>query len=89
MMADVSAEDVASGKDVQGIPWDKMLFPRDQYREVKLKTYKNYQNLTYDREDAVQVRSSCTITAATFPLLPGGLASVQSYNLFSRLQIHG
>jgi hypothetical protein len=85
MMADVSAEDVASGKDVQGIPWDKMLFPRDQYREVKLKTYKNYQNLTYDREDAVQVPSSCTITAVTFPLFPGGLASLQSYNLFSRL----
>jgi hypothetical protein len=44
-MPDVSAEDVANGKDVQGIPWEKMLFPRDQYREMKMRSYKNYQNL--------------------------------------------
>uniref|UniRef100_A0ACD6A2Z5 Uncharacterized protein n=1 Tax=Avena sativa TaxID=4498 RepID=A0ACD6A2Z5_AVESA len=51
LMPDVSAEDVANGKDVQGIPWEKMLFPRNQYREVKMKSYKNYQNLSYARED--------------------------------------
>ncbi|KAM0906081.1 hypothetical protein ACQ4PT_017033 [Festuca glaucescens] len=54
LMPDVSAEDVANGKDVQGIPWEKMLFPRDQYREMKMRTYKNYQNLSYAREDAVE-----------------------------------
>jgi len=51
LMPDVSAEDVANGKDVQGIPWEKMLFPRNQYREMKMKSYKNYQNLSYARED--------------------------------------
>ncbi|XP_048539371.1 uncharacterized WD repeat-containing protein C2A9.03-like isoform X3 [Triticum urartu] len=54
LMPDVSAEDVVNGKDVQGIPWEKMLFPRDQYREMKMKGYKNYQNLSYAREDALQ-----------------------------------
>lgn len=54
LMPDVSAEDVANGKDVQGIPWEKMLFPRDQYREIKVKSYKNYQNLSYAREDALE-----------------------------------
>ena len=67
-MPDVSAEDVANGKDVQGIPWEKMLFPRDQYRDMKTKSYKNYQNLSYAREDALQVSSSCTITTLTFCL---------------------
>lgn len=54
LMPDVSVEDVVNGKDVQGIPWEKMLFPRDQYREMKMKGYKNYQNLSYAREDALQ-----------------------------------
>ncbi|KAF8768926.1 hypothetical protein HU200_007117 [Digitaria exilis] len=55
MLPDVSAADVAAGKDMQGIPWEKMLFGRDQYREMKMKNYRNYQNLSYAREDAVQV----------------------------------
>lgn len=54
LMPDVSVEDVVNGKDVQGIPWEKMLFPRDLYREMKMKGYKNYQNLSYAREDALQ-----------------------------------
>ena len=55
MLPDVSVADVAAGKDMQGIPWEKMLFGRDQYREMKMKNYRNYQNLSYAREDALQV----------------------------------
>jgi hypothetical protein len=55
MLPDVSAADVAAGKDIQGIPWEKMLFGRDKYREMKMKNYRNYQNLSYAREDALQV----------------------------------
>jgi len=58
MLPDVSAADVAAGKDMQGIPWEKMLFGRDQYREMKMKNYRNYQNLSYAREDALQVLST-------------------------------
>lgn len=61
-MPDVSAEDVVNGKDVQGIPWEKMMFPRDKYRDMKMKSYKNYQNLSYAREDALQVWSSCAVS---------------------------
>ncbi|KAL5221577.1 hypothetical protein ABZP36_026290 [Zizania latifolia] len=53
-LPDVSVEDVLGGKDMQGIPWEKMLFRRDQYREMKLKNYRNYQNLSYAREEALQ-----------------------------------
>jgi hypothetical protein len=59
MLPDVSVADVAAGKDMQGIPWDKMLFGRDRYRDMKMKNYRNYQNLSYAREDALQVQSSC------------------------------
>jgi hypothetical protein len=58
MLPDVSVADVAAGKDMQGIPWEKMLFGRDQYREMKMKNYRNYQNLSYAREDALQVLST-------------------------------
>jgi hypothetical protein len=57
MLPDVSVADVAAGKDMQGIPWDKMLFGRDRYRDMKMKNYRNYQNLSYAREDALQVQS--------------------------------
>ena len=59
MLPDVSAADVAAGKDMQGIPWEKMLFGRDKYREMKMKNYRNYQNLSYAREDALQVLNTC------------------------------
>jgi hypothetical protein len=61
MLPDVSAADVAAGKDMQGIPWEKMLFSRDKYREMKMKNYRNYQNLSYAREDALQVLNTCPI----------------------------
>ena len=61
MLPDVSAADVAAGKDMQGIPWEKMLFGRDKYREMKMKNYRNYQNLSYAREDALQVLNTCPI----------------------------
>jgi hypothetical protein len=58
VLPDVSAVDVAAGKDVPGIPWDKMLFGRDQYRIMKMMNCRNYQNLSYAREDALQVQNS-------------------------------
>lgn len=35
-----------NGKDIQGIPWERLNFTRDQYRETRLKQYKNYESLT-------------------------------------------
>jgi hypothetical protein len=53
MLPDMYLADVAAGKDMQGIPWDwdKMLFGRDQCRNMKMKNCRNYQNLSYTRDD--------------------------------------
>ncbi|KAL2638093.1 hypothetical protein AAZV13_06G096100 [Glycine max] len=35
-----------NGKDIQGIPWERLNYSRDKYRETRLKQYKNYQNFS-------------------------------------------
>ncbi|XXG61259.1 hypothetical protein AAC387_Pa04g2965 [Persea americana] len=47
---DTSAVEARNGKDIQGIPWERMNFSREKYREMRLKQYKNYQNLSYSPE---------------------------------------
>ncbi|CAN6306438.1 unnamed protein product [Urochloa humidicola] len=46
---DTSSLDYKEGKDMQGIPWERLNYSRDQYRDMRLKEYKNYQNLTRSR----------------------------------------
>uniref|UniRef100_A0A0E0KEG1 Uncharacterized protein n=1 Tax=Oryza punctata TaxID=4537 RepID=A0A0E0KEG1_ORYPU len=48
-MDDTSALDYKEGKDMQGIPWERLNYSRDQYREMRLRQYKNYENLTMSR----------------------------------------
>lgn len=48
---DTSAVQARNGKDIQGIPWERLNFTRDKYRETRLKHYKNYENLSRSRED--------------------------------------
>ncbi|KAL2339887.1 hypothetical protein Fmac_007827 [Flemingia macrophylla] len=43
---DTTASEARNGKDIQGIPWERLNYTRDQYRETRLKQYKNYQNLS-------------------------------------------
>ncbi|OVA14616.1 WD40 repeat [Macleaya cordata] len=43
---DTSALEARNGKDIQGIPWERLNFTRDKYRENRLKQYKNYENLS-------------------------------------------
>ncbi|KAJ8762681.1 hypothetical protein K2173_011161 [Erythroxylum novogranatense] len=43
---DTSALEARNGKDIQGIPWERLNFTRDKYRETRLKQYKNYQNMS-------------------------------------------
>ncbi|KAK9134309.1 hypothetical protein Syun_013639 [Stephania yunnanensis] len=42
--ADTSALDARNGKDMQGIPWERLRFSREKYREMRLKQYKNFEN---------------------------------------------
>ncbi|KAH7567781.1 hypothetical protein JRO89_XS07G0147200 [Xanthoceras sorbifolium] len=52
---DTSALEVKNGKDIQGIPWERLNFTRDKYRETRLKQYKNYENLSRSRDDLQKV----------------------------------
>ena len=38
------------GKDMQGIPWERLNYTRDKYRQLRLKQYKNYENLARPRD---------------------------------------
>ncbi|KAI3465101.1 hypothetical protein Pfo_021764 [Paulownia fortunei] len=48
---DTSALEARNGKDIQGIPWERLNFTREKYRESRLKQYKNYESLSRSRED--------------------------------------
>ncbi|XP_010269214.1 PREDICTED: uncharacterized WD repeat-containing protein C2A9.03-like isoform X2 [Nelumbo nucifera] len=48
---DTSALEARNGKDIQGIPWERMNFTRDKYRETRLKQYKNFESLSHPREE--------------------------------------
>ncbi|KAB1199839.1 putative WD repeat-containing protein C2A9.03 [Morella rubra] len=48
---DTSALEARKGKDIQGIPWERLNFTRDKYRETRLKQYKNFENLSRPREE--------------------------------------
>ncbi|KAJ6826069.1 putative WD repeat-containing protein-like isoform X1 [Iris pallida] len=48
---DTSASEFRKGKDMQGIPWERLNHSREEYREMRLKQYKNYENLSRSRED--------------------------------------
>ncbi|TYI75976.1 hypothetical protein E1A91_D06G044800v1 [Gossypium mustelinum] len=47
---DTSAVEARNGKDIQGIPWERLNFTRDKYRETRLRQYKNYESLSGSRE---------------------------------------
>lgn len=52
---DTSAVEARNGKDIQGIPWERLNFTRDKYRETRLKQYKNYENLSISRDNLEKV----------------------------------
>lgn len=61
-MDDTSALDYKEGKDMQGIPWERLNYSRNQYREMRLRQYKNYENLTMPRDGLQKVRFLCFST---------------------------
>ncbi|XP_051149817.1 uncharacterized WD repeat-containing protein C2A9.03-like [Andrographis paniculata] len=44
-VTDTSASQAREGKDIQGIPWDKLNITREAYRRMRLQQYKNYEDL--------------------------------------------
>ncbi|CAM8914895.1 unnamed protein product [Rhodiola kirilowii] len=43
-VTDTSATLARKGKDIQGIPWDKLNITREEYRTTRLEHYKNFEN---------------------------------------------
>ncbi|KAK3127754.1 hypothetical protein QOZ80_7AG0577990 [Eleusine coracana subsp. coracana] len=46
---DTSAVEYRNGKDMQGIPWERLNYSRDQYRQMRLEEYQNYESLPRPR----------------------------------------
>ncbi|CAN6559147.1 unnamed protein product [Malus baccata var. baccata] len=44
-VADTTAAQARKGKDIQGIPWDRLSITREKYRQTRLEQYKNYENV--------------------------------------------
>jgi len=42
---DTSSVQARKGKDIQGIPWDRLNITREKYRQTRLEQYKNYENI--------------------------------------------
>ncbi|XP_058222197.1 uncharacterized WD repeat-containing protein C2A9.03-like isoform X1 [Rhododendron vialii] len=51
---DTSALEARNGRDIQGIPWERLNFNRDRYRETRLKLYKNYENLSRSPKELIK-----------------------------------
>ncbi|VVA95693.1 unnamed protein product [Arabis nemorensis] len=51
MESDTSALEARNGKDIQGIPWERLNYSRDQYREKRLNQYKNFESLFRSRQE--------------------------------------
>ncbi|KAG8072175.1 hypothetical protein GUJ93_ZPchr0006g41815 [Zizania palustris] len=51
---DTSSADARKGKDIQGIPWERLAITRDKYRQTRLEQYKNYENIPNSGEAAAK-----------------------------------
>ncbi|KAE8677251.1 actin-related protein 8-like [Hibiscus syriacus] len=49
-ISDTSAAEARRGKDIQGIPWDRLSITREKYRQTRLEQYKNYENISNSGE---------------------------------------
>ncbi|KAG7029618.1 SPBC2A9.03, partial [Cucurbita argyrosperma subsp. argyrosperma] len=54
---DTSALDARNGKDIQGIPWERFTFTRENYRENRLSQYKNFESLPISRDELEKLRN--------------------------------
>nr|QQP23434.1 transducin/WD40 repeat-like superfamily protein [Sedum alfredii] len=44
-LRDTTAAQARMGRDIQGIPWEKLSISREKYRQTRLEHYKNYENI--------------------------------------------
>ncbi|KAF7113871.1 hypothetical protein RHSIM_RhsimUnG0106600 [Rhododendron simsii] len=58
-MADTSAAQARKGKDIQGIPWERLNITREKYRQTRLDQYKNYEDIP---QSGVGSKKDCNVT---------------------------
>ncbi|KAF9610703.1 hypothetical protein IFM89_024142 [Coptis chinensis] len=44
-VTDTSATQARRGKDIQGIPWERLNITREKHRQTRIEQYKNYENV--------------------------------------------
>lgn len=67
-IADTSAAQARRGKDIQGIPWERLSITREKYRQTRLEQYKNYENIPNSGEGSGKVKV-ITFSLSTFAFL--------------------
>lgn len=56
---DTTADQARRGRDIQGIPWERLSITREKYRQTRLEQYKNYENVPQSGEKSGK---DCTVT---------------------------
>lgn len=54
-MQDTTAAQARKGRDIQGIPWERLNITREKYRQTRLEQYKNYENIPQSGEGSEKV----------------------------------
>ncbi|XP_050141871.1 uncharacterized WD repeat-containing protein C2A9.03-like isoform X3 [Malus sylvestris] len=49
-VSDTSSAQARKGKDIQGIPWERLNITREKYRLTRLEQYRNYENIPLSGE---------------------------------------
>ncbi|KAF9615486.1 hypothetical protein IFM89_023855 [Coptis chinensis] len=57
-VTDTSAAQARRGKDIQGIPWERLNITREKYRQTRIEQYKNYENVPSSGEVVDKVVAS-------------------------------
>lgn len=60
-VSDTTAAQARRGKDIQGIPWDRLHFTREKYRETRLQQYKNYVNVQQPHDELEKVTDDAVL----------------------------
>ncbi|KAG6407367.1 hypothetical protein SASPL_130356 [Salvia splendens] len=56
-MQDTTAAQARKGRDIQGIPWERLHVTREKYRQTRLEQYKNYENIPKSGEGSEKLRN--------------------------------
>lgn len=66
--ADTCSAQARRGKDIQGIPWERLTITREKYRQTRVEQYKNYENIPRSGDGSAKVKS--LHLSFWFPLFP-------------------